>query len=97
MVFPWVQRFTPLSSRGTTPRRPARCHSERRRDVTIAWHDVRHHGDVLEAAVTYDIGGGTWTQRFTAEVLDDHHSSRRASRSSNLTFQRARGSSPPST
>lgn len=40
-------------------------------DVTISWHDVRHDGDMLRAAVTYTFDGRSWTQRFTAEILDD--------------------------
>jgi SAM-dependent methyltransferase len=40
-------------------------------DVTISWHDVRHDGDMLRAAVTYTVDGRSWTQRFTAEILDD--------------------------
>ena len=39
--------------------------------VVISWHDVVHRGDVFDAAVTYEVDGHSWTQRFTAEVLDD--------------------------
>ena len=40
-------------------------------DVAISWHDIRHDGDLLHAAVTYTVDGQSWTQRFTAEILDD--------------------------
>jgi hypothetical protein len=39
--------------------------------VTISWHDVAHRGDVFDAAVTYEVGGQSWTQSFSAEILDD--------------------------
>jgi SAM-dependent methyltransferase len=40
-------------------------------DVTIAWHDVRRDGDLLHAAVTYTVDDQSWTQRFSAVILDD--------------------------
>lgn len=40
-------------------------------DVTIAWHDLQRVGDVLHAAVTYTLDDRSWTQRFTAMILDD--------------------------
>ncbi len=40
-------------------------------DVTITWHDLQRDGDVLHAGVTYGIDDHSWTQRFTAMILDD--------------------------
>jgi len=39
--------------------------------VRISLHDVRHDRDLLHAAVTYEIDGQSWTQSFTAEIVDD--------------------------
>jgi SAM-dependent methyltransferase len=39
--------------------------------VAISWHDVVHRGEVFDAAVTYEVDGHSWTQRFSAEILDD--------------------------
>lgn len=39
--------------------------------IRISLHDVRHDRDLLHAAVTYEIDGQSWTQPFTAEILDD--------------------------
>jgi hypothetical protein len=30
-----------------------------------------HRGEVFDAAVTYEVDGHSWTQRFSAEILDD--------------------------
>lgn len=40
-------------------------------EVAIDIHDVVHDGDLLHAAVTYQVGHREWTQRFTAVALDD--------------------------
>jgi SAM-dependent methyltransferase len=39
--------------------------------VTFTWHDIVDDGDVFSAAVTYEVEGHSWTQRFSAELLDD--------------------------
>lgn len=39
--------------------------------VTFTWHDIVVDGEVFSAAVTYEVGGHSWTQRFTAALLDD--------------------------
>jgi SAM-dependent methyltransferase len=39
--------------------------------IKISFHDVRHDGDLLHAAVTYEIDGQSWTQPFTAEIVND--------------------------
>jgi len=39
--------------------------------VGIEWTVLQRDGDLLDAAVTYRLGGESWTQRFRAAVLDD--------------------------
>lgn len=39
--------------------------------VTFTWHDVVHRGDGFDAAVTYEVGTHSWTQRSSAAVLED--------------------------
>jgi SAM-dependent methyltransferase len=39
--------------------------------VRVSWHFVRVDGSRLHASITYEIEQRSWTQEFTAEILDD--------------------------
>jgi SAM-dependent methyltransferase len=60
-----IERYEPDSTRALTSSR------NEVDGVVISWHDVVHRGDGFDAAVTYEVDGHAWTQRFSAEVLDD--------------------------
>jgi SAM-dependent methyltransferase len=40
-------------------------------DVEAELHDIERRGGLVSAAVTYRLGGRSWTQRFTAADVDD--------------------------
>jgi SAM-dependent methyltransferase len=60
-----IERYEPETMRAVTSSRSEVD------GVAIWWHDVVHRGDVFDAAVTYELDGHSWTQRFSAEILDD--------------------------
>jgi SAM-dependent methyltransferase len=60
-----IERYEPESMRELTSSRSEVD------GVAITWHDVVHRGEVFDAAVTYEVDGHSWTQRFTAEIIDD--------------------------
>jgi SAM-dependent methyltransferase len=66
-AFVLIERYEPESTRELTSSRSEVD------GVAITWHDVVHRGDVFDAAVTYEVDGLSWTQRFSAEILDDDH------------------------
>jgi SAM-dependent methyltransferase len=60
-----VQRYDPGWARDAVPS------AGYTGDVHVRLHDVVHDGDLLHAAVTYAVDGRSWTQRFTAGIVDD--------------------------